>query len=441
VRVTILLLGIAGVFANTPAFGQPFVQSPPPLDRPYRGLFGGGVPETEHLLTLGLNMGGGFDSSVLADSGATLDPSLFTPGRRESGFGQASANLTYSMHRTTFDLSASGATAATYYRALESQFAYRHSGHVNAQYRMSESTTISGNYGVSYRPMRLLTTYPIVPPTVPGPSNPLDTVLGASRESYISVVGNADISHELARRLSLWAGFRTWNTLSSPDERNMSTLHGSAGVTYGLTRSLGLRVGYRYGRGRYYTVDLPPIVHTHNVDFGLDFRKALSLTRRTTMTFGTGTVGLTDGQTTSVTLAGHVHVAHEIGRTWGASAGYNRDARFVESFRQPVITNMFWSDLSGLINRRLHFGTNVGVTDGEVGMTGVNNNFTTVYASAGLGIGLTRNLSCGIRYSFERYRFDSAIDMPFDLRYQSMRHGVFANLSAWMPLLQRTRRP
>ena len=54
-----------------------------------------------------------------------------------------------------------------------------------------------------------------------------------------------------------------------------------AGLNFGLTRDLSLNVGYEYGEGRYGNGGR--VSRTHKADIGLGFARALSLTRRTTL--------------------------------------------------------------------------------------------------------------------------------------------------------------
>src|SRR5688500_8910763 len=81
-------------------------QQPRPA-RPYRGLFGGGMGDTEQVLTLTGSVGVGYDDNVLADQSGTgglgTDPRIDQSGT----FQQMSGGLTYSLERTRVSLGAS----------------------------------------------------------------------------------------------------------------------------------------------------------------------------------------------------------------------------------------------------------------------------------------------------------------------------------------------
>ncbi len=179
----------------------------------------------------------------------------------------------------------------------------------------------------------------------------------------------------------------------------------------------------------------------HNLDFGLYFSKALSLTRKTTMSFGTGTSAVTDGHQTHYGLIGNVRIERELARTWHASAIYSRDVEFEQAFRQPVATDEVHGLVSGLISRRLRFDAGTGISFGKVGFAAANNRYRSMFASSGLGMAINRNWSGGMRYSYQRYRFDRGVNVPRDLLFQTDRHGVNVYLSTWLPLFSRSRRP
>ena len=120
-RLMGVLVVLGTVLAARPACAQ--VSQP---TRPYRGLFGGGVGNTDQLLTLTMSFLGGYDSNVeatfmpLPDT-ATGSTSLASELQTvKTGFEQASANLAYSLSRSRVAFTASGFAAGTYYQVLSS---------------------------------------------------------------------------------------------------------------------------------------------------------------------------------------------------------------------------------------------------------------------------------------------------------------------------------
>ena len=174
-------------------------------------------------------------------------------------------------------------------------------------------------------------------------------------------------------------------------------------------------------------------------DVGLDFHKALSLTRRTTLSFGTGTTAFADVNGTHITATGNVTLTRELGRSWFATAALNRDVYFLQTFREPVLSNYVSAGVGGLVNRRTQFQSMVGASNGAVGVTGPTNGFSNFFASASLRIGLTRNIGMTASYSYYRYRFEEGVDLPSGLPSHSNRQSVMVSLNLYSVLFQSTR--
>jgi hypothetical protein len=364
--------------------------------------------------------------------------------RTQSGFAQGSANLDYSLNLRSLGFSASAGTAASYYPAARHQpIAKRHFVSAGGSYQISQRASMSGSYSMAFRPFQHLT---VLPGAVPansnlGPFNPFDNTLGGPVESYRNESADVGGGYDLTRRVSISARYGFWRSRATAAAYNYGTHEANTRAHVRLARNLGMYVGYRVGWSNPSDTSVFPSFTTQNVDFGLDFGKALSLTRKTTVSFGTGTSAVTDGNYSTITLTGNARLNYEIGRTWFASAAYMRDAQFDHTFQQPVSTDAFWADLGGLISRRVRFDTGGGTSFGRVGFVGAANGYRTYYLTSGVGVGITRNLSSGARYTFSRYWFDANVPIPTALLFQTNRHGVSVYLSTWLEIFSRARRP
>jgi hypothetical protein len=406
-------------------------------------VFGGGVSDTEQLLTLGANIGGGFDSSLLTATSPTAGDASAVQ-RTQSSFAQGSVNLDYSLNRRSIGFTASGGTAASYYPVIKYRpVAARHYVNAGGSYQMSTRASVTGRYSLDFRPFQPLTVLPgpVVGDAALGPTNLFDNAFGGESESFRSESVNAAFTYGLSHRVDLSGSYGFWRSRSSAAAYNYGTHQAGARATFGLTRNLGVYGGYRFGWSNPDLVTTLPGYETHNIDFGLTFSKPLSLTRKTTLSFGTGTSGVTDGHTSTYTITGNVRLNHEIGRSWHASAGYMRDAQFDQTFQQPVFSDALGADIGGMITRRLRFDAGGGTSFGRVGFSGVSNGYRTYFLTSGLGMAITRYLSGGARYTFSRYWFDANVPIPVALLYQTNRHGVSAYLSTWLELFSRARRP
>jgi len=431
-------------------------------NRPYRGLFGGGVGETEQLLTLHVNVGGGYDSSVYVnnndnrlvgtdnqsvgpDAQPAVNGSQTTPvtplqvARSSSGFGAGSVHLNYNLNRSSYSFWSAGGVGFSYYPVLLDSFDHRYQASAGGDWRISRKTSINGDYALFFGPVQYLVS-PIGTDPMLGPTDPFGNTLGGGAETYRNENGHVDVNYLLTRRVTVSAGSRLWRVVTPDNLRDQSTREITTRVSVGLTRDLHLYTAYRFSSQKFgNALNVSPF-NTHNIDAGLDFSKALSLTRNTYLSFGTGTAAVSDGTSTRYWLTGNVTVRRDLGRTWGASFDYSRQASFVESFLQPVFSDTVSAYLSGLFSRRVQFDAGAYLTYGKVGINGPANGYRSFYTTSGIGIGITRFLSGNVRYLYARYSFDQAVVVPRDLRFTD-RQGVTAYLSAWMPLYSRARRP
>ena len=421
-----------------------FAQAPPPrADRPYRGLFASGLGDSEQSLVAQGSVGGGYDSNVLADlagggiAGSATDPRI----ARRGAVGSVSASLSYALSRERVSFGASVGESSRYYPKNSEEFIHSYTETVGVNYRPTNRTTIAANQFIAYQPFMLSSLFPSLIDSAPGQLNlpPVDLATGLS--SYMTYGGNAGLTQQLTRRLSFTGGFNALRSDTPYANASLSQQGGNAGLRFGLTRNLGLRVGYARQEGRY--AALPDTVRTDTFDIGLDFQKALSISRRTTVAFSSGTSAieqtqpLTRNRTYYVTGAARLN--HEIGRSWLASAAYDRSVQFIDTLLLPVLSDAFGGGVQGFISRRLEFSSGVQGSIGNIGFSDQKQGFNTYQAYSSLAYAMTRWANVSVSYSYYHYTFDSATLLPSGIARDFDRQSVRANLNLWAPLMNRTR--
>src|SRR5580698_5993634 len=119
-----LVVCVLGALVAVPAWAQSPLPQP---DRPYRGLFGGGVGEASQMLSLSLSFGGGYTTEALLGSTAATTATSQAPPQTgaaappqntNSTFETASAALQYSYTRPRMGLSAQIGTSGVYFPGL-----------------------------------------------------------------------------------------------------------------------------------------------------------------------------------------------------------------------------------------------------------------------------------------------------------------------------------
>lgn len=439
-RLTVMLT--AALWTAVPAFAQ-LTQPPLRQGRPARGLFGGGVGETGQQLILTGSLGGGYDK----DQGGSI---FFTPenpsGAAVDWSGQyatGTTQLSYSLNRSSFSAGAS-ASASARYKPNATNFSvvqsYGATGHVSGQ--LSSRTSISATQAISRQPHNIGMLYGTGLDPFSVPSDPTYDLSGATGfRSYLNTTSSVGLNHLMTSRISLNAGYGYHNQAAYAGDplRGSRTHNAGAGVSYAIWKSARVRVGYRYTSSRYGTA-APVVYKGLSADAGVDFGKAISLSRRATAQFSTGISGAKDAATrTHYFLTGNVGLTYELGRSWTAGVNYRRGVDFDQGLGQPVLVDTASGGVGGDIGRRLQMRIGWGwATGGYVFATG-GNGYSTTTGNTTLRWAMSRNLGLAATYAYRRYRFSQ--QSPVGLVPYSQRHTVRITLDAWLPLMIRSRRP
>ena len=421
----------------------------PRAERPYRGLFGGGFSETTQSLTANASLGAGWDQNVLLGSGLRRSDTLNPRNARSGEYGIGSAGLNYALQRGVFNLGASAVSTTRYYPNLVfNEFVRSHRGSVNASFTFGRTRFWAGQ-SLAYQPYNLVSL--LFLPPAEGLADVVelpDEDLSISPFRYTSNATTAGVSHSfpLGRRgtVGLAYDYARVDVSTRPDV--FWRQGASARYTHALTRGLNAYVGYYMydvwyprglGQSRHYRV--------HNADAGIDFNRALSmsLSRRVTLTFTTGSSAFVRGNEDNVgrryRLNGTATLNREVGRTWNARVGYVRGVSFVETFDNPFLYDSVYASYSGLLNRRLRFASRVGASFGNVGLSG-RSPYEAYNGRANLDYAVSRFVSTGVSYSYSRYTFRGTTRLPDGSLPFADRQGVRAYVTAWAPLFTRIRR-
>jgi hypothetical protein len=435
-RVNVSLV-LAGLLVATSASAQTYRP-----ERPYRGLFASGVQDPQQTLTVSASAGGGWDNNVAADAlfGSETQTSDLNSDVK-GGVFDASGGINYGLSTKAFSMDASGSTAAHYYPSLGSQWLRRYYASVNSAAKLTTDITVNGS--LDYSPYSLSSLFPYVTTTNPGQAVLPNLDLTSSLEQYFTYGGGAIYQHHLSSRATISADYsaqlRDRTTFS-----NRYVRHRAGGVyTYTISRGVALRAGYHYDDIDYGSADRQ--FRNHELDAGIDYNRTLSFSRRTSLSFHTGTTAVSSGGTTTAgytfTLTGGASLSREIGRTWTALVGYDRGVNVEPTWGNLVRSDWGTASLSGLLTRRLSLSSSARASIGNVGSDDSGDNgFESYYGDASLGYAVGRHISLGVSYAYYRHRFDSGVLIPLDFSNTFNRHSVRVFVSLWAPIVQRARR-
>jgi hypothetical protein len=399
-----------------------------PTQRPTQGLFGRAAK------------GEGFDLAVSAfrgfDDNNTDQP--YDGLAQERGvFDSLDVGAMLTKKAGDFSFGVNGRSSVRYYQDINDLVALRHQvvGRVGGVFG---HTQFNVSQMVGYAPFYSYSTLP----ELMAPGSPTDAVavtdqiltrrpgleLGTTG-SFLQTIGRASLTLNASTQRTEFTeepgiGFRS-------DYANGRFL-------YHVTRDIGVVAGYGFQRGDY---ALRPgqhdVVDFQNIELGIDFNHALSLTRRTTVGFTTGTtaVGIKDGSS-EFRIVGDFHITREFGRTWQATAAYHRGVGLIAGFPQPLFADSLAINVGGALNKRLTMSLRGGFTSGELTTT-IAPNTTDNYSGAGrMQFAMTRLTALTGEFSYYRYRFDSTIGLPVGLNPQFDRRSARVGVTLWLPLLR-----
>jgi hypothetical protein len=449
--INFLRIGVAAAAVLSAMAGVAEAQ-PATAMRPYRALFGGSTanPDVHHSFDLTTSMSAGYEDNASPEAAASLSPLLQT-----GGFLGMSAALGYGWHSRRVDLAASLTTNTRYYGDVDQWIGTSHGASVGVSAQVGQRGRVTANQSVTLAPSYLYSLTPSLSGTTVGAQVGGGSVPLGDDPIYVfdtSVTG----SYAVSRRgtVELLGTYRYSDLSSAGGAPTVEALrsYGIGGrYRHGLSKYASLRLGYIYRQGQYGFVRTNTATAVHDIDIGVDYGRALSLTRKTSLDFSTGSALVSTPQIDAAgqnelqfRLVGNVSLTHEMGRTWRARVGYNRGVGFAEAFAQPIFADAFNASLTGFLSRRVDLTISGGFSTGEVGFGGASSlqsssdsSFRTWNFSARSRYALGSMWALFGEYLFSSQDLGSAVIVPTGVPSLLDRQTVQVGLTFWVPLLRR----
>lgn len=408
-------------------------------ERPYRGLFAGGLGETTQLLVANGSLGTGWDDNLVANAfGRSVRLSDVSHEFRGS-VSTASGSLSYSVNRSAIAFGATAGSNVRYYPSLSGRFVRREYGSVATSAILGAGFSVHA--GAVYQPYNLRSLMPFLFEPRLGDPEAVDEDFPASLEHYFGYSGGAGYRRSLSRRLDFSAAYNYRGRVRSGGVGSFAGHHAGADLNYSLGRNLRLRAGYGYSQAEYGARDR--YVENHIIDAGVNYSRALSFSRRTTISFGTGSTAARRSRTEALRFhaSGSARLTHEIARTWHAVAAYERGLKFVETWPEPLFADSATAGVGGLLNRRTQVQVSARAMRGHGYFSGEGRRLAAYSGSASLAFGLTRYISSGLTYVYYRHEFAEGLAFVPGFPNHLERQSIRAYISMWFPLYQSARRP
>jgi len=399
-------------------------------------LFGRVPSHGDQQLNVSASSMGAYDDDVIA----ALQSGSVDPRTQKSGtYNELATQVAYAKQGRRLLFGVSESSTLRYTPSLRDLSGMQHVGAIGlsgtlgkTRIRLNQTLGYSPYY--SFAPQQSL--FELEPGRVPA------SVSGSvvSRMDARTLGSSADISQPLGQRTTLQLTSSLQDTDFRRDGSGLRSEALGGRVVRNLTRDFGIVLGYGFQQGIYRTSPTDSRITTfHNLDLGIDYHRALSLTRRVAVnvTSGSTLVRGLDGSS-QYRVIGDAKVTREIGRSWQAAAAYHRGVDLIDGFGEPFFQDSLIFSAGGTLNSRVSLSVAGGYAKGQLGMANsgaaVNNN-DSYNASAHLRVALSRTLAFTSEYSLYRYQFDRATSLPLGLPAQLQRQGFRAGLELWLPLV------
>ncbi len=420
----------------------------PTPSRPFRGLFGGAQPMSSRSQSLDLSASvfGGWDQPLDQQELAGT-----TPGDRAAVSGPysgGSATVTYNHPGDKVTFNAFGSLFGGYFPDNKPDPWYTSSAagaNLSSGFSLSPRTTLHVGAQTSFATDISLGTLggAGIPPSASGGTG-FDGSF--NRDPSLDSNGTVTLAHELSDVSTLSAGVSgRYSHFFSSDTERSDTVDSQAIVTYSrsMTKNAALHLGYSYGRFWAITPDDTRKPSTfQNIDAGVNYSKALSISRNTTLSFSTGSTiassvsGGSNGQSgfsnPHFYLTGSANLARQIGRSWQANANYSRSVTYQLGFDQPVLLDTASASIGGLIGSRTDVSSVINYNTGAVGLATYN--YHAWLSTSQLRVAITRTLAAYVSHYYDDYTFAQDVTIPGGVPRSLKRNGVRAGLTAWLPL-------
>lgn len=385
-----------------------------PTERRTGDLFGGHGRESHERLDLTVSILGAYDDDLLND---LILPTLgagangLAAPQKGGTYESVSAQLAYVKKFRESTFGASGRTMAQHLQGIGRDISYQHAAalgydlhHRGTQISVQQTYTAFTLFALQTTPSLFRSDVAALPSLV------TDEAV-ASAPGWRSVSG-IDLSQSLGPRVTLTASATMGYTNIDSTAGRLRQDLAAARLTFHLTRDLGLVTGYQVERGDFSGFAGSERVDVQNVDLGLHYDHALSFSRRTTVGFSSGPVLVRDPVrgTTQYTMGGETRLNHQLGRTWQATAAFNRGVTFVDGFMSPFLGDTVAVNIGGALSRRTELTVGGSAWNGRVVQSGqpATDRNESLTGTSRLRILLSPSMALTAEYRYFHYRFNAA---------------------------------
>lgn len=306
-----------------------------------------------------------------------------------------------------------------------------HSGYGGIEVRPNRRTTVRGAGGVLYTPLHQVLGLAV--PTDGGGGSGGDASLPTNASTTYS--GGLSVARQIGRRGVLTVGGDGRTTQFAGRDAGTTAQQAGATYTYDMGKGFGLRVGDGVRVLRAGTA--PPIV-AQDIALGIDVNRALTESRRTTVTVTTGSSIASSETGRRLIATGAATLLHRVGRSWQASASIERGLQVADLLPEPFVANNASFTVGGFLSRRASLRVRGAYGFGDFDLDGSASPYRSYLAEGRAGIALGRHVQLYIEHLYYQHRFPEALLLPADVPHRRVQHGTRFGLDIWATLMGRS---
>jgi hypothetical protein len=426
----ILGIVVSTIGLSTPAFAQ---SSEPaaPIVHEFRGLFGPTRADERRppLANFTLLLYGAADDNSRFASGSDVSDEALQARRMYEG---AQAGLNFLRRRPRSVLRVEGSSALRYYSDLRRISTQKHSGSFGLEYVLSQRAKLQVGQTASFSPYyQLVLGRPAV-----GALNALDVSAATgdysvSRQKQMVYGSSAVLTYAAGTHGAMTFGYARQHT-DFFESADFHSQRAAARYTHEIGRGVALRLGYGFGDAS--TSGLSP-TRNHDLDFGVDYGRALSVSPRTVLGFTSGTTMVATNVGRQVQLIGSAQLRHQLSRStrWNAQLSFDRGLQAIEGTPRPFIADTVTAGINGYISRRISLRVLPSYASGvDVEEDGLR--YHSLLAQTRLDMAMSRNWAAYVEHFYYRYQFPASASLPSVLTAGMNRQGLRVGLSLWTPV-------
>jgi hypothetical protein len=358
---------------------------------------------------------------TLARQGEGIDETSLHDGQFYSGI---TTGLSYRRKTRNATLNGGLSNALRVY-SLTGVTTTEHSGYGSVELRANRRTVVRAATGVLYTPFHQILGLPITSDTAGG------TDAAVATNASTTFTGGASVVRQVGRRGLLTAGYDGRVTSYALGEPGPVSHQAGAAYTYEFAKGIGLRLGDGVRMLRAGTDDG---IVAQDIAIGIDVNRSLTSSRRTSVTFTTGSSITSNESGRQFVATGSATLAHRIGRSWQTAVTFDRGLQVADLLPTPFVGNSTGFTLGGFAGRRTSLRLRGSYAFGDFDLNGSSSRYESYLAEAHGAVALGRHFQLYVEHLYYQHRFPDGLELPPDVPFRRVQHGTRFGLNIWTSL-------